>query len=256
MFWIYFWKMLIIDYQPHDINMSFHFNWVKIIDQSDSIRITKKGHSTEKPTKWPVCPTRTQNSLDIRPVWSETLPSTWRNLGSLPTHWTHSEDSGQTARMRRLIWVFAGRTCHFIVLFASAPTHLTYLHFNVSTESTGVRKHQEVKQIKHTQSILCAKTNTRNRDCKFRTSLVTTQNVKMSRDMTKPTKMTVRPVKTQIRLGIPVWSESSLFAQWVAKDSSFLHADSENSEQTGRMPRLNWVLAGRTAILFVFSCRG
>ena len=32
--------------------------------------------------------------------------------------------------------------------------------------------------------------------------------------------------------------ESSLCAQWVVKDPSFLHADSEDSDQTGRMPRL------------------
>ena len=31
---------------------------------------------------------------------------------------------------------------------------------------------------------------------------------------------------------------SSLSAQWVAKDPSFIHADSEDSDQTGRMPRL------------------
>ena len=44
--------------------------------------------------------------------------------------------------------------------------------------------------------------------------------------MTKTNKMTVRPAKTQISLGIhPVWSESSLWAQWVAKNLSFLHAD-------------------------------
>ena len=53
--------------------------------------------------------------------------------------------------------------------------------------------------------------------------------------MTKPTKWHVRPAKTQISLG---GSESSLCAQWVAKDPSFLHADSEDSDQTGRMPRL------------------
>ena len=35
-------------------------------------------------------------------------------------------------------------------------------------------------------------------------------------------------------------------AQWVAKDPSFLHTDSENSDQTGRMPRLICVFAGRT----------
>ena len=100
----------------------------------------------------------------------------------------------------------------------------------------------------------------------------------------KTNKMSVRPAKTQISLGIcPVWSEfslsayrdngclathwahvaktlvwlyimswqrereSSLCVQWVAKDPSFLHADSEDSDQTGRMPRLIWVFAGRTA---------
>ena len=45
----------------------------------------------------------------------------------------------------------------------------------------------------------------------------------------KTNKVAVHPVKTQIGLGIsPVWSESSLCAQWIAKDPSFLHADSED----------------------------
>ena len=61
----------------------------------------------------------------------------------------------------------------------------------------------------------------------------------MSRDMSKTNKMSVRPAKTQISLGIrPVRLESLLCAQWVAKDPRFLHADSEDSDQTGRMPRL------------------
>ena len=34
--------------------------------------------------------------------------------------------------------------------------------------------------------------------------------------------------------------------QWVAKNPSFLHADNKDSDQTGRMPRLIWVFAGRT----------
>ena len=74
--------------------------------------------------------------------------------------------------------------------------------------------------------------------------------------MTKPTKWLVRPAKTQISLGIrPVWSESSLCAQWVAKDPSFLHADSEDSDQTGRMTRLIWVFAGRTGHFVGFVVR-
>ena len=67
----------------------------------------------------------------------------------------------------------------------------------------------------------------------------------------KTNKVCVRPAKTQISLDIrPVWS-ASLCAQWVGKDPSFLHADSEDSDQTGRMPRLIWVFAGRTLTLLV-----
>ena len=45
-----------------------------------------------KPTKWHVRPAKTQISLGIRQVWSESLLSAWRKLGSLATHWAHSED--------------------------------------------------------------------------------------------------------------------------------------------------------------------
>ena len=65
----------------------------------------------------------------------------------------------------------------------------------------------------------------------------------MSRDMTKPTKW--------------VCAQRRFRSAWAsAKDPSFLHADSEDSDQTGRMPRLIWVFAGRTATLLVLSCRG
>ena len=50
----------------------------------------------------------------------------------------------------------------------------------------------------------------------------------------KTNKMSVRPAKTQINWA----SAQSLCAQWVAKDPRFLHADSEDSDQTGRMFRL------------------
>ena len=78
----------------------------------------------------------------------------------------------------------------------------------------------------------------------------------MSYGMTKPTMW----LCTQGRL----WSgwastqsdQSSLCPQWVAKDPSFLHADSEASDQTGQRPRLIWVFAGRTATLLVLSWGG
>ena len=57
-----------------------------------------------------VRPAKTQISLGIRPVWSESSLSAWRKLGSLATHWAHSEDSDQTGRMPRFIWVFADQT--------------------------------------------------------------------------------------------------------------------------------------------------
>ena len=47
--------------------------------------------------------------------------------------------------------------------------------------------------------------------------------------MKKAHKIDVRQAKTWISLHIrTVWPESLLCAQWVAKDPSFLHADSED----------------------------
>ena len=74
-------------------------------------------------------------------------------------------------------------------------------------------------------------------------------------------KKTTKWVCAQRRLrsawGIrPVWLESLLYAQWVAKDPNFLHADNEDSDQTGRMPRLIWDFIGHTAILLILSWGG
>ena len=61
------------------------------------------------------------------------------------------------------------------------------------------------------------------------------------------------PAKTQISLG---WSAPLLFA-WRKLGSLATHwAHGEDSDQTGWMPRLIWVFAGRTLILLVLSCRG
>ena len=60
-----------------------------------------------------VRPAKTQISLGIRPVWSESSLSAWKTLA---THWAHSEDSDQTGLMPRLIWVFAWRTVILLVL--------------------------------------------------------------------------------------------------------------------------------------------
>ena len=75
-----------------------------------------------KPTKWHVRPAMTQISLGIHLIrifavrMKKAWVPAWRKLGSLSTHWAHSEDSDQTGRMPRLIWVFAGRTVILLVL--------------------------------------------------------------------------------------------------------------------------------------------
>ena len=80
---------------------------------SSPIRYEPPRHKTNKMT---VRPAKTQISLGIRPVCSESSLSAWRKLGSLATHGVHSECSDQTGRMPRLIWVFAGRTFILLVL--------------------------------------------------------------------------------------------------------------------------------------------
>ena len=52
---------------------------------------SKMSRLVTKPTKMTERPAKTQVSLGIRLVWSESLLSAWRNLGSLATHWTHNE---------------------------------------------------------------------------------------------------------------------------------------------------------------------
>ena len=53
----------------------------------------------DKTNKVTVCLAKSQISLGILPVWSESSLSAWRNLGSLATHWAHSEDSDQTGQI-------------------------------------------------------------------------------------------------------------------------------------------------------------
>ena len=61
-----------------------------------------------------------------------------------------------------------------------------------------------------------------------------------------PTKWPLCPAKTLINPGIrPVWSMSSLSTSSVGPLTTYW-VHSEGSDQTGRMPRLIWVFAGRT----------
>ena len=56
--------------------------------------------------------------------------------------------------------------------------------------------------------------------------------------LTKQAKQTCAQRRLRSARASPQSDQSSLCAQWVAKDTSFLHADSDDSDQTGRMPML------------------
>ena len=67
----------------------------------------------------------------LRSAWaSESLLLTWRKLGSLATHWAHSKDSDQTGQMPRLIWVFAGCTCHFVGFCHALAQIIGHISYN------------------------------------------------------------------------------------------------------------------------------
>ena len=60
-------------------------------------------------------------------------------------------------------------------------------------------------------------------------------------------RMTMRPAKTQISLAPAQYDQSLRCAL-----NGFLYTDSEDSDQTERMPRLIWVLVGRTCYFVGF----
>ena len=96
-------------------------NYTKKVTETLAITIEPLDDKTKKMTTRPA---KTQISLGIRPVWSESSLSAWRKLRSLATHWAHSEDSDQTGRMPRLIWVFNGRTATLLVLSWNCAFHV------------------------------------------------------------------------------------------------------------------------------------
>ena len=72
----------------------------------------------------------------------------------------------------------------------------------------------------------------------------------------KTNKMTVRTAKTQISLGIrPVWSESLLCTQWVAKDTFFIQT-AKTLTRLSRCPGWSESSLGAHAILLVLSWGG
>ena len=144
-------------------------------------------HRITKPTKWLVCP----------------ADPAWRSLGSLATHWAHSEVSAQIGL---LIWVFARCFQQFVLLCCGACICITSLIWATSWQNQ--------------QNGMCAQR-------RLRSAWASAQSDQSS---------------------LSVWRKlGSLATHWT---------HSEDSDQTGRMPRLIWVFAGRTVIWLVLSCAG
>ena len=105
-----------------------------------------------KPTKW-VCAQRR-----LRSAWAA-----WRKLGSLATHGAHSEDSDQTVRMPRLIWVFAGCIVTLLVLlrggtyvFMENYRKLSFNNLQIPSISVSLQKKKKKKKKKKIPSFWCA----------------------------------------------------------------------------------------------------
>ena len=82
----------------------------------------------DKTNKVTVHPAKTQISLGIRTVWSESSLSAWRKLGSLATHWAHSEYSDQTGRVPRLIVSSLG--AQSLCWFCHVAAHMLWSNLN------------------------------------------------------------------------------------------------------------------------------
>ena len=91
-----------------------------------------------------VRPAKTQISLRIRPVWSESSLSVWRSTEPFATHWAHSKNFDQTGRMPRLIWVFLNNLLKKMYLdcvnicfwtIVSSKNRLLRIPYNVGAEN-------------------------------------------------------------------------------------------------------------------------
>ena len=91
-----------------------------------------------KTNKMAVRPAKTQISLGIRPVWSESLLSAWRKLGSLATHWAQRRlwsDWADAQADLSLRWAQS----HFVG-FVMSRLILCWSYFWISIWSTGCPK--------------------------------------------------------------------------------------------------------------------
>ena len=201
-----------------------------------------------------VLPAKTQISLGIRPVRSESsLCARWVAKGP-SFHHADSEDSDQSGLMPRLIWVFAGCTVILLVFYVTAHIQCSpWAGCSFLIWVCTVSSYLYVSKLSFTVGLcfISKPTNTHTLFMKtIALAVLTLVCFKFEPPHDKTNKMTVRPAKTQINLGIrPVWSESLLCAQWVTKDPSFLMRTTKSLIRQGGCPGWSESSLGAHAIL-------
>ena len=174
-----------------------------------------------KPTKWSVRPAKTQiiwtsakSDQNLRCPHKKVL-GPW-----LPIECTAKTD--QMGQMPRLMWVFAGRTCHFVGFVMLWLIYFFEWRFNRSMKQN-----------------IWAITQKRNFSVVRFVILQTGKYHKFEPPHNITNKMTC------------AHSEDPS----AQSDQSLHCADSEDFDQTGWMPRLIWVVAGRTSHFVGFVVR-
>ena len=106
-----------------------------------------------------MCAQRRLRSAWTSAQFDQSSLSAWRKLESWTTLWVHSEDSDQTGRMPRVIWVFAGRTVILLVLSWGGSNYYHMPSFSVGERGGSVVEcrtpEREVRGSKPTAAVLC-----------------------------------------------------------------------------------------------------
>ena len=227
-------------------------------------------------------PAKTQISLGIHPVWSESLQCTqWVAEDSIFLH-VDSEDSDQTGRMPRLIWVFDGHKGHFVGfvmrwLFYPVVQTATMI-FNIQIDRSGhlnqttpkglhclsfcwhlfygkitLIKLQQFVQVSDDFLSTFNFFHMRKHEfiCTFQRHMIwATAWQNKENDLCAQQRLRSAWASAQ--------SDQSLLSAWGNLGSSATHrGHCKDSDQTGWMHRLIWVVAWSTCYFFlVLTCTG
>ena len=174
---------------------------------TDSDFLSDLSCSMATPTKWPMHPGKTQISLGICPVWSQSSLSAWRKLGSLATHRAYNKDSDQTKQTLSALpfcWF-----CHAVAHFSSTCCRIYMLPI------TNILSLCEIQQFfRHSCYLLYSRSQVTRFKIKgrtFFTDLLLYTNE--SEHDTINNDLCVQQRLKSARASIcPVWSESALSA--------------------------------------------